>query len=130
MAYLVTKAIRRGNKIYVYHFWQESYRAGRKVKTRYLGAASPKESFLKRNFTGRHGLPNEQEILAQHNARVARDQAGREKALDELHNSFGLKTGRDQPTPASKCSAPASPAMPGASTGASDADAKGESGKA
>jgi hypothetical protein len=42
-------------------------------------------------ITRRRGLPDEQTLLAQYNAKVERDEAKFKAGLDKLHAKFGLK---------------------------------------
>ena len=42
-------------------------------------------------FEPRRGLPDDEKMLAEYNAKVARDEAKFKAGLDKLHANFGLK---------------------------------------
>ena len=97
---IVIKTIRRRQ----YRYSQHSVRVGGKVKTTsvYLGPVDPKrataEGFLRGNLTRRHGLPDDEKMLAEYDAKVARDDAKYNAAIDKLHTEFGLKMPAQSPT--------------------------------
>ena len=98
---IVIKTIRRRQ----YRYSQHSTRVGGKVKTTsvYLGPVNPKrasaEGFFRTVFVRRHGLPDDEKMLAEYNAKVARDVEKFNAALDNLHTEFGLKMPAQSPTP-------------------------------
>src|SRR5258708_3811522 len=109
MAYIVIKTI-KGRQ---YRYQQRTYRQGGKVRTEtlYLGPVDGGQGrkgvlrrvndFLKANFPPRHGLLDEETMLRRCNEKVERDRKPRERAINHMHNLYGLKM------------TATSPAMPG-----------------
>lgn len=95
MSYVVVKTIKKRR----YRYLQRSYRVGKKVRTMslYLG---PEDGPPRRER--RYGLPDEETMLAQLNAREERDAAARQAHLDKLHADFGLRIGPSNPAPVEK----------------------------
>jgi hypothetical protein len=83
---IVVKTIRRRQ----YRYSQHSVRVGGKVKTTsiYLGPVEPKrvksEGFMRTILVRRHGLPDDETMLAEYNAKVARDVEKFNAAIDKL----------------------------------------------
>jgi len=91
---IVIKTI-RGRR---YRYVQHSVRVDGKVKTKsvYLGPMDPKrlksEGIFRNIIVRRHGLPDDETMLAEFNAKVAREEAAIKAGLDKLHTDFGFKT--------------------------------------
>ena len=101
MSYIVIKSI-KGRQ---YRYQQRTYREGGRVKTEsiYLGpvAGSPRRKgilagigdLVRSNFPRRNGLPDEETMLRQYNAKVERENQARNNLLADLHAQFGLTLG-------------------------------------
>jgi hypothetical protein len=95
-----------------YRYHEIRWRDGNRIRSKsiYLGrdrasgpapgAAEGPEGFIARNLkVRRHGLPDDETLLAQFNGVVERERQIREQALSKLHEQFGLKLGADNPVP-------------------------------
>jgi hypothetical protein len=99
MSYIVVKTI-KGRQ---YRYQQRSYRQGGKVRTEaiYLGPVSGGTrrkgvlrrigEFIEANRTRRNGLPDEETMLKEYNARVERERQQQADVIADLHARYGLR---------------------------------------
>ncbi len=118
--YIVIKTVRKNGREYQYRYAQESYRVGKRVKTksRYLGPVgrvlSAIGGFIEVNRT-RGPIFDEEAMLKAEKDREAKHAA----MLDRFYAETGLRVGPDNPVPMNPASAP----PPNQSqTGSSDTD--------
>lgn len=107
MVYRVTKRIKGRDYVYEQRTWREGKRV--RTESHYVGPAdggSTRQTLLRKitafvqaNMTPRHAIVDEEKILIDYNARVAREQHAREVRLGELHDRYGLRVA-DTPRPA------------------------------